>query len=53
MDLFVIIWLDDNASKDQSVICQVDYKVLLAIISDLVLSYDGALEVKTKVGYAM
>ena len=36
-DLFVIIWLDDNASEDQSVICQREYKAPLAVISDPVL----------------
>lgn len=52
MDLFVIIWLGDNASKDQSVICQVGYKAP-TVISGPVLGFPGALEVKTKVGYAM
>lgn len=31
MVLFVIIWLFDNASKDQSVICQVEYNAPMAI----------------------
>lgn len=48
-DLFVIILLNDNASEDQSVICQMPCKDLLTIISDLGLYDDGAPEVKTEV----
>lgn len=48
--LLVIMRLGDNASKDQPVICQ---RAPLAIISGHGLCYDEALEVKTKVGYAM
>lgn len=52
MDLFVVIWLGDNASKDQSDICQVRGEAL-TVISGPALWFEGTLEVETKVGYAM